>query len=109
MIYGIAGASRRNYQQMVSHATCTSPYESDVTESKVDEVKQMRNVSQQCSFECSSEVESMTQIASERSEQNLSDISEVVTPRSTKGIAGRRSSVDETVSLERDKRIARHR
>lgn len=95
---------------MINHATCTSPYESDATESKIEDQKQMRNVSQQCSLECSSEMESMTQIASERSEHNLSDISEiVVSTRSSNGISGRRSSVDETLSTERDKRIARHR
>ncbi|XP_008207525.2 adhesion G protein-coupled receptor A3 isoform X1 [Nasonia vitripennis] len=101
--------SRRKYQPMMNHATCTSPYESDATESKIEEEKQMRNVSQQCSLECSSEMESMTQIASERSEHNLSDISEMALSRSTDGIAGRRSSVDETISMERDQRIARHR
>lgn len=87
-----------------------SPYESDTTESKVEEAKQMRNVSQQCSLECSSEMESMTQIASERSEHNLSDISEVAISRSTTGaLAGRRSSVDETASIDRNQRFTRHR
>lgn len=104
-----SGPSRRKYQPMVNHATCTSPYESDATESKFEEEKQMHNVSQQCSLECSSEVESMTQIPSERSEHNLSDISEIASSRSTNGLAGRRSSVDETISMERTRRISRPR
>ena len=94
---------------MSNHTTCASPYESDTAESKVEEQKQMRNVLQQCSLECNSGIEPMTQIASERSEHNLSDISELGLSRSPTGIAGRRSSVDETISTERDQRIVRHR
>ncbi|XP_058797797.1 adhesion G protein-coupled receptor A3 isoform X2 [Phymastichus coffea] len=102
-----AGTNRRKYPPATTnHATCTSPYESDTTESKVEEMKQMRNVSQQCSLECSSGMESMTQIASERSEHNLSDISEVaISIRSTTGaLTIRRSSVEETASIDRNQR-----
>lgn len=59
-----------------------------------EEERYLRNVSQQCSLECSSEMES-AQMASERSEHNLSDIGEMVVARSNAEII-RRYSVNET-------------
>ena len=97
---------------MTDTATCTSPYESDANESKIEEEsKQTCNASQQCSLECSSEIESTTREAvSERSERDVSEISESTVSRSTTGsTTGRRSSVDETLSTERNQRISRHR
>ncbi|XP_034944600.1 adhesion G protein-coupled receptor A3 [Chelonus insularis] len=52
-----------------------SPNESDV-DTRTEEIKFCRNVSQQCSLEYSSEVETTTQMTSERSDQNLPDIGE---------------------------------
>lgn len=119
LTYILELAARRKYQPMASHhATFAgSPYESDTTESKQLEDDEdrlpVRNVSQQCSLECSSELEESTaqQMASERSEHNLSDISELALSRSTNddGLAGRRSSVDESSAIERDPRAVRHR
>lgn len=55
-------------------ATCDTPYDSDC-KSKLEE-KIVRNVSQQCSLDCTSELESVTQIASEKSENNISEMSD---------------------------------
>ncbi|KAL7302319.1 hypothetical protein TKK_0004982 [Trichogramma kaykai] len=106
------GTSRRKYHHMTNIASCNSSYESDTPEStKIqEEAKQMRNVSQQCSLECSSEVESSTrEVASEHSERNISEVSEVPESKSSGVRSDRRSSIDETLSTERDRRIAKHR
>ncbi|XP_043470332.1 adhesion G protein-coupled receptor A3 isoform X2 [Leptopilina heterotoma] len=55
----------------------TSPYESD-TGSKTEEKKQLRNASQQCSLECSSDMDSIVQMTSEKSEQNFSEIDDML-------------------------------
>ena len=86
---------------MVTHGTCTSPYESDTTDGRVDE-KKLRNVSQQCSLEYSSEMGSITQIPSEKSENNLSDISEIIASRSSVDVT-RRSSVDGSITDKNQK------
>ncbi|KAJ8686264.1 hypothetical protein QAD02_022058 [Eretmocerus hayati] len=101
------GPNRQKYEPMASHATCTSLYDSDSNEVRVEEKKQMRTVSQQCSLECNSEQDSNVQVASERSEHDLSDISEMAMSRST--VAGRRSSADETLSVDRSQTMSRHR
>ncbi|XP_031836656.2 remoulade isoform X3 [Nomia melanderi] len=57
------------FQKTVSH-------DSDI-DIKSDEEKHLRNVSQQCSLEYSSEIESATQMTSERSDHNLPEIYEI--------------------------------
>ncbi|XP_078036263.1 remoulade isoform X2 [Augochlora pura] len=54
----------------------TTSHESDV-DVKSDEEKHLRNVSQQCSLEYSSEIESATQMTSEKSDHNLPEIYEI--------------------------------
>ncbi|KAG5319021.1 AGRA3 protein, partial [Pseudoatta argentina] len=52
--------------------------DSDADVSKTDEEWHLRNVSQQCSLEYSSEMDTVTQMTSERSDHNLSEIYENV-------------------------------
>ncbi|XP_070526117.1 adhesion G protein-coupled receptor A3 isoform X2 [Cardiocondyla obscurior] len=52
--------------------------DSDVDVSKTDEERHLRNVSQQCSLEYSSEMDTITQMTSERSDHNLPEICENV-------------------------------
>ncbi|XP_076297775.1 remoulade [Lasioglossum baleicum] len=54
----------------------TTSHDSDV-DTKSDEEKHLRNVSQQCSLEYSSEIESATQMTSEKSDHNLPEIYEI--------------------------------
>ncbi|XP_048511480.1 adhesion G protein-coupled receptor A3 isoform X1 [Athalia rosae] len=68
--------SPRNTPQHKQQYTNTSLNNSD-GESKVEMEKHLRNVSQQCSLEYSSEIES-TQMTSERSDHNLPEIGETL-------------------------------
>ncbi|XP_076245480.1 remoulade [Calliopsis andreniformis] len=68
--------SRNNSCQKLETINTTS-HDSDI-ENKTDEEKLLRNVSQQCSLEYSSEIESTTQLTSEKSDHNLSEIDETV-------------------------------
>ncbi|XP_066586020.1 adhesion G protein-coupled receptor A3 [Prorops nasuta] len=65
----------------VQTMTCTkfqlsNPISESETDAKTDEEKFLRNVSQQCSLEYSSGIESNTQLNSERSDHNLPEIGE---------------------------------
>ncbi|XP_024893349.1 adhesion G protein-coupled receptor A3 isoform X1 [Temnothorax curvispinosus] len=51
-------------------------HDSDADVSKTDEERHLRNVSQQCSLEYSSEMDTVTQMTSERSDHNLPEICE---------------------------------
>ncbi|XP_012136170.2 remoulade isoform X1 [Megachile rotundata] len=55
----------------------TALHDSDI-DVKTDEEKHLQSVSQQCSLEYSSEIESITQMASEKSDHNLPEIYEIV-------------------------------
>lgn len=57
------------------HSKSVTVHESDA-DIKTDEEKYLKNVSQQCSLEYSSEIDSTTQMTSERSDPNLPDICE---------------------------------
>ncbi|XP_015431913.1 PREDICTED: adhesion G protein-coupled receptor A3 [Dufourea novaeangliae] len=71
----------------------TNSHDSDA-DIKSDEEKHLRNVSQQCSLEYSSEVESTTQMISEKSDHNLSEIYETAeTVRENKLVRERCQSV----------------
>ncbi|XP_014603213.1 PREDICTED: adhesion G protein-coupled receptor A3 isoform X1 [Polistes canadensis] len=65
---------RRNSCQRL-YSKSVTVHESD-PEMKTDEERYLKSVSQQCSLEYSSEIDSTTQMTSERSDQNLPDICE---------------------------------
>ncbi|XP_043512132.1 adhesion G protein-coupled receptor A3 isoform X4 [Frieseomelitta varia] len=68
--------SARNNCQKIELLNITL-HESDM-EIKTDEEKHLQSVSQQCSLEYSSEIESITQMTSEKSDHNLPEIYETV-------------------------------
>nr|XP_033203538.1 adhesion G protein-coupled receptor A3 isoform X2 [Bombus vancouverensis nearcticus] len=68
--------SARNNCQKVELLSITL-HDSDM-DIKTDEEKHLQSVSQQCSLEYSSEIESITQMASEKSEHNLPEVYETV-------------------------------
>lgn len=59
-----------------SQSKRTAHVDSDADVSKTDEEWHLRNVSQQCSLEYSSEMDTVTQMTSERSDHNLPEICE---------------------------------
>ncbi|XP_076637008.1 remoulade isoform X2 [Colletes latitarsis] len=69
--------SSRNDSCQKLEVTNTTSHDSDI-DIKTDEEKYLRNVSQQCSLEYSSEVESTTQMTSEKSDHNLPEIYETI-------------------------------
>ncbi|KAG7190385.1 hypothetical protein KM043_006493 [Ampulex compressa] len=75
IIPGTVSTSPRNLSSPQFCKSNTALQESDA-DVKTDEERHLRNVSQQCSLEYSSEIESNTQMTSERSDQNLPDICE---------------------------------
>ncbi|XP_043260839.1 adhesion G protein-coupled receptor A3 [Colletes gigas] len=72
----VLNSSRNDSCQKLEVMNTTS-HDSDI-DIKTDEEKYLRNVSQQCSLEYSSEVESTTQMTSEKSDHNLPEIYETV-------------------------------
>ncbi|KAF7997869.1 hypothetical protein HCN44_009267 [Aphidius gifuensis] len=64
-------SNKNNIQQNIP----LSPIESD-GDTKTEEEKLLKNASQQCSLEYSSEIDSVTQITSEKSDNNLPEIDE---------------------------------
>ena len=99
--------SRRKQEQQP--LTSASPNESD-QDSRTYEEKQLRNVSQQCSLEYSSGLESNTQMTSERSDHDLPEIGE--TPETpVKGINDdlRCSSLDELNAVHDARRTSPQR
>ncbi|XP_043685451.1 adhesion G protein-coupled receptor A3 isoform X2 [Vespula pensylvanica] len=64
---------RTSCQRLYSKSVTTHESDADI---KTDEEKYLKSVSQQCSLEYSSEIDSTTQMTSERSDQNLPDICE---------------------------------
>ncbi|KAK0159144.1 hypothetical protein PV328_010066 [Microctonus aethiopoides] len=65
----------RRVAEVQTNSATMSPIESDF-EVRTDEEKHLRNVSQQCSLEYSSELDSANQMISERSDHNLPEIGE---------------------------------
>ncbi|XP_076677728.1 remoulade isoform X4 [Andrena cerasifolii] len=78
----------------------TTSHDSDV-EVKTDEEKHLRNVSQQCSLEYSSEIESTTQLTSEKSDHNLSEIDETVETVIKETVRERCQSINESHEIRK--------
>ncbi|KMQ96690.1 putative g-protein coupled receptor 125-like protein [Lasius niger] len=72
------GSARQDNSVMIdtSQPKRTAHADSDADVSKTDEEWHLRNVSQQCSLEYSSEMDTVTQMTSERSDHNLPEICE---------------------------------
>lgn len=92
MMSSLRNDPRRKQEQQP--LTSASPNESD-QDSRTYEEKHLRNVSQQCSLEYSSGLESTTQMTSERSDHDLPEIGETPeTPEKVVGEDARCSSLD---------------
>jgi len=82
--------------------------DSDADVSKTDEEWHLRNVSQQCSLEYSSEMDTVTQMTSERSDHNLPEICEnVETTQEDRFSRKRCPSVNEIEVITEEERIPR--
>ncbi|XP_034179883.2 remoulade isoform X1 [Osmia lignaria lignaria] len=71
----VSNSPRNNYKKIEIVNTILQDSDIDI---KTDEEKYLQSVSQQCSLEYSSEIESITQMASEKSDHNLPEICEIV-------------------------------
>ncbi|XP_072742935.1 adhesion G protein-coupled receptor A3 [Anoplolepis gracilipes] len=70
------GNARQDNSVMMDTLQSKRTADSDADVSKTDEEWHLRNVSQQCSLEYSSEMDTVTQMTSERSDHNLPEICE---------------------------------
>lgn len=84
--------------------------DSDADVPKTDEERHLRNVSQQCSLDYSSEMDTVTQLTSERSDHNLPEICESVeTTQEERGLARKRCpSVNEIEVIAEEERTSRY-
>lgn len=81
-------------------------HDSDADISKTDEERYLRNVSQQCSLEYSSEIDTVTQMTSERSDHNLPEICENEETVQEERFSRRCPSVNE-IEIAQEERVSR--
>jgi hypothetical protein len=94
-----------NYQSLMNYETCTSLYKSVANESKFAFDKQIQNASQQCS----SDIQSISQIMREQIKHNLFDINKSVLSRSTDALDCRTLNIYEKTSIKRCQSIMKYR